>query len=122
MEINKKKITKFKHLIFKKERHEILSKILLIIGITETNKIFYSHILDQNDENQRKILDMKEEIKKYFKVSSWPAYKKGLNVGRKYISIIKSLLHDMDIKFTSASLKLNYNNKTINTTMYTIIN
>jgi len=114
------KIVRFKNLIYKEERKAILKKILTIIGIDNTNKIFYSHLLDENENIQKQIIDLSDDIQKYFKVSSWAAFKPDMVIGRRYISIIKAILKEMDVIFISVSQKMRYKNKTINTTMYTI--
>jgi hypothetical protein len=113
---------RLKNLRFKEERKKILTDLLNIVGITETNKIFYSHIIDENEETQKQILAFENEIETYFKVSSWPAYKEQSRhtLERRYLSILKSVIKEMNVKFTSASLKTKYKNKVINTTMYTI--
>ena len=119
--IQKNKIVRLKFLRFKTERETILKKILDLIGITDTNKIFFSHILDEKENVQKQIIDMVDDIKKYFKVSSWSTFKPNIIIERKYLSIIKSVLHDMNIKFTCDSMKTKYNDKTVNTTMYTLL-
>ena len=40
---------------------------------------------------------------------------------RRYLSLIKYVLKATDVKFNSASLKMNYKGSTINTTVYTIV-
>jgi hypothetical protein len=73
---------------------------------------------------QQQILALDSEIEYIFQVSSWPAYKPNTRniIERRYLSILKSVLKEMTISFTSASFKLSSNNRTINTTMYTLAN
>ncbi len=120
IDINKKnKYVKYKHLKFKDERLEILKKIYNILDINENNREFKSHLLDLDELKQKQILDLDEDIKKYFKVAAWPAYK-NLNTERRYLSLVKYILKDMDIKYESMGCKLKYENRLVNTTIYTI--
>jgi len=112
------KLVRFKNLKYKDQRNDILTKILHIIGITETNNTFYSHILDEDQEAQKKIIELDQEIKKYFRVSTWPAFKQNNTLDRRYLSIVKSIIKNMGINMTHISMKMIYNNNTINTTQY----
>ena len=117
--INKKKFQRFKFIIYKKEQKEILDKVFNILSICDNNNIFQSHIIDHNSNIQNKILELDDNIKKYFKTSTWPAYK-NFNIERRYLSIIKSIMKDMDVIYTSLSCKIKYNNRIVNSTIYTI--
>lgn len=120
--IPSKRITnRIKRLQYADDRKAVADRILEIIGISETNKIFYSHLLDENKEIQEAVLALDDEIKRVFPVSTWNAYKQGNEkIERRYLSIIKSVLKSCEIKYTSVSQKMNYKGLTINTTLYTI--
>ena len=118
-DVNKIKTHRFKNKVYKNEQNDILKKIFDIIGITKDNNIFYSHIIDNDENIQQKILEFNDVFKVYYKVSSWPAYKK-FDIERRYLSLIKSLLKEMDIEYTSISRKMRYKNRIVNTTVYTI--
>ena len=118
--INNKTFVKLKSLKYKDERIDILKKIYNLIGINETNKTFYSHELDSDLDKQKEIESLDEDIKKYFKTSTWLCYNKNRSVDRKYISIIKYILKDMLVDYTSMSCKMKIKNMTINTTQYII--
>jgi hypothetical protein len=117
---NIKTFVKLKNLKYKDERIDILKKIYNIIGINDNNKTFYSHELDSDIEKQKEIELLDNDIKKYFKTSTWLCYNKNRSVDRKYISIIKYVLKDMLVDFTSMSCKMKIKNITINTTQYII--
>lgn len=117
---NIKTFVKLKNLKYKDERINILKKIYNIIGINDNNKTFYSHELDSDIEKQKEIELLDNDIKKYFKTSTWLCYNKNRSVDRKYISIIKYVLKDMLVDFTSMSCKMKIKNITINTTQYII--
>jgi len=118
-----KKVTnRHKRLNYADEKKVISNRILELIGITDSNKIFYSHLLDENKDVQNEILNLDDEIKRIFPISTWNAYKPGNeNMDRRYLSLIKYVLKATDVKFNSASLKMNYKGSTINTTVYTIV-
>ena len=119
----KKVISRLKRNNFLEDRMRTSQQILNIIGITETNKTFYSHIIDEDINIQSFIYNLDDEIKRTFQTSSWTAYKPGFEkLERRYLSIIKSVLKSTNIIYTSASLKLKYKGSIINTTLYTIQN
>ena len=82
-----------KALKYKADRELILKKIYDIIGITDTNKRFYSHEIE--DE---KVLELLEDILKYFSVSNWGMFKKKKTNNICGLSLIKSVLKAMDVK------------------------
>ncbi len=120
-DVKKVKNRRIKRVAFIEEKKNVSNRILEVLGITDTNRTFYSHIIDENQEMQNEVLKLDDEIKRIFQVSAWSAYKSGnTKLERRYLSLIKSVLKACDIKYTSASLKMNYKGNTINTTLYTI--
>lgn len=85
------------------EQKMVLNKILNIIGITETNKVFYFDDIHNNVEKTKQIMDLEPEIKKYFRASGWSVYAK--TVSQPVISLIKSIIKATNTKATSVSLK-----------------
>ena len=86
---------------FQKERNEILHQIYNILNVTEKNPIFYLHEIDQ--KKQEAILGLKENISNYFKTSTWMAFRTDRHTERPYISIIRCVLKDMNIKYKCIS-------------------
>lgn len=118
---NKNKIyVKLKNLKFKQERIEVLKKIYTIIGINNGNKTFFSHELDLDENKQKEIEMLYDDIKKYFKTSTWLCFSKKRLIDRKYISVIKYILKDMMIDYTSVCSKMKVKSVLLNTTQYTI--
>lgn len=117
------KNVRLKNIKFKEERKIVLNRILEILEINDSNKIFYSHILDDNEEMQNQILELDNEIERVFKVSLWVAYKPTTRntIERRYLALVKSVFKDMGVKYESASMRKKYKEKTIYTTMYTIL-
>lgn len=122
-EQSQKKIhLKYKNKRFTKERNIILNNIYDIIGITETKKTFCAYDLDTNIELQNKILGLIDEISKYFSTSLWPSFRPGKPVSKRYLSIVKSVIKDMDIKLSTCNIRfVNESKKRINTSSYTLL-
>jgi hypothetical protein len=116
----KLRFVKNKDKIFKKERQYILEKILNTVGITQENKKFYSHEIEESENKCNLILEQISEIEKYFNVSSWSSFKKTLTINKKPLSIVKSLLKEMNIEYTSLSLKISEDKKIKCTTVYNL--
>ena len=86
--------------LYNEDRQIIINKLFEILEITEFNKSFSLHKMDDNIEKQQQVLDLEQDIKKYFICSKWTCIHKK-DVQRKWLSIIKYVFRDMDIKLTS---------------------
>jgi len=103
---NKKTFEKNKKKNYIDERKDVLARLYQIIGITDTNKEFYSNSFD-NEEIANQIYSLEPDILLYFNVSTWPAFKKSIPVLEKRpLSIVKSLLKDMNIEITSMNIRI----------------
>jgi hypothetical protein len=118
--IEQKKIIKNKNKIYANQRKELLEKVYNII--LDEDNCFYSHIIESNDIIKQQIELLYDDILKYFSVSTWSSFKKNLALEKKTLSLIKSLMRDMDAKTETVSGKIRVNNIVINTTKYKIIN
>jgi hypothetical protein len=116
-----KKNVRLKNIKFKEERKNVLNTILEILNINDNNKIFYSHMLDEDENLQNQILALDQEIERVFKVSSWIAYKQKETIERRYLALVKSIFKEMNVKYESASIRKKHKDKTIYTTMYTVL-
>ena len=78
---------------YQKEREDICLKLISILEI-DTDGCFLLNELDSNIEKQNKILDMKDEIQKYFAVSSITAFKPNVSseTKRPYLNIARAIL------------------------------
>jgi len=122
IEVNKKRtFTKNKKKLFVNQRKVILQNVFDVIGICNTKKSFYSTEIEDNDEICQSIYALEEDIQKYFHVSSWPAFKKNSKLtDKKALSIIKSVLKDMDIDYVSSCVRVKDSN--LNTKYATLYN
>jgi hypothetical protein len=76
------------------KREEICNRLLEILGLDDNN-CFIRSDMDENEEKQQQIIDMKPEIKEYFACAKIAAFKPNFHVQRPYLSIVtKSGLHD----------------------------
>ena len=88
---------------FTNERKEIVNKIFNILEITPTNKMISSKKLEKDFEKQNKIIELETDVQKYFICSKWNYFINKKRIFKhKYISLIKSVMKEMNIKmFTS---------------------
>ena len=76
---------------FQNEREEICNKIITILDLKEEGGFLLCE-LDDNIEKQNKILELKEEIQKYFACSTISSFKPNFECKRPYLNIIRSIL------------------------------
>ena len=91
-----KKIDKYQN-----ERQNVINRVFEILGINERNNMFGLHELDNNKEKQDQILALEPDIKKYFLCGTWTYFKYDDNIKRRPLSLIKSLMKDMNYNITS---------------------
>jgi hypothetical protein len=80
------------------EREEICKKIINILCLNEDNT-FLLYDLDNDYEKQNKILEMKEEIQKFFACSTISSFKPNFDCKRPYLNIIRSILRKQKYTF-----------------------
>jgi hypothetical protein len=81
------------------ERKQIIDKIFDILEINNNNKYFNINELDENINKQNEILNLKDEIHTYFLTGNWKCFKKGIEIDRPYLSIIKHIFRHENINF-----------------------
>ena len=103
---NKKKFEPFKRYKYVNERKELTKKLLQALKVTNENKIFDSMILDDDKDFHKFIMDIADDIKKYFNVGKWSYFiNNGYKKKKPYISLTKSIFKDMKIEFISQAIK-----------------
>jgi len=80
------------------EREEICNKIISILDLKEDNN-FLLYNLDNDIEKQQKILELKQEIQKYFACSTISSFKPNFACKRPYLNIIRSILRQQNYNF-----------------------
>jgi hypothetical protein len=106
---------------FTKEREELLQKMLAILGVNQDNKMFSLKKLDEDQQKQKQIIDLVEDIKKYFICSRWAYFSNQTKeFKRDYLSLIKSVLRDMQVKIFSSFLHIKTDDKIQYETFYVL--
>ena len=83
---------------YQNEREDICNKIISILELKEDN-FFLLCELDEDIEKQNKILELKEEIKKYFACYTISSFKPNFQCKRPYLNIIRSILRKQNYTF-----------------------
>ena len=90
------------------EREEICDKIISILDLDE-NKSFLLCELDNDIEKQNKILEMKEDIQKYFSVSCISSFRPNFDCKRPYLNIVRSILRKQNYIFERSEIEKSKN-------------
>ena len=93
---------------YNNEREEVCSKIINIVDL-DVNKSFLLCDLDKDIEKQQKILDLKEEIPKYFACSTISSFKHNFVCKRPYLNIIRSILRKQQYIFERSEIEKSNN-------------
>ena len=83
---------------FVNEREEVCNKIISILNLDDNGCILLSE-LDLDINKQNKIIELKEEIQKYFSVSTISSFKPNFQCKRPYLNIIRSILRQQGYIF-----------------------
>jgi len=114
----KKRIRHTKAELFKEERTEILNKLNNILGITDNNKTFYIYDIDENKEkNIDKLFD---DVKKYFKGKSSAVFAKD-SIERKWLCIAKIIYKEMKFEMEHGIQNIKRDDKKVKSSFYKII-
>ena len=100
---------------YKKEREEICKKLIDILQL-DSNNSFLLFDLDNDNEKQSLILNMKEEIQKYFACSTISSFKPNFECKRPCLNIIKSILRQQNYIFNGSSFVIKLENGESKTT------
>jgi hypothetical protein len=104
---------------FQNEREEICNKIITILELTEDNTFLLCE-LDEDIEKQNKLLELKEEIQKYFACSTISSFKPNFECKRPYLNIIRSILRKQNYTFIGNDYTIKINNIPKKTIKYII--
>jgi hypothetical protein len=101
---------------YQTEREEICNKIITILDLKE-DKNFLLCELDNDIEKQQKILELKEEIQKYFACSTISSFKPNFICKRPYLNIIRSILRQQKFIVEGKDIELKMENNLYKRTM-----
>ena len=94
---------------YQPEREEVCNKLIIILNLND-EKTFLLSELDEDIEKQNKILEMKEEIQKYFAVSTISSFKPNFECKRPYLNIIRSILRMQKYEFEGNDFMIKIDN------------
>ena len=102
--------------LYKKEQDEIIDKIITILDLDNKNT-YTLYELDNNEEIQKKIMELIPEIRKWFSFNGIKAVGEPSKIKRPWLSIIKHLIKS---KYNMKSLDYHFteNKKNIRTQIY----
>lgn len=105
------KTRKNKKEFYFKERAIIIEQLLSLIDLNDTDNSILLIELQNNELLKNKIVELSENIKKYYKCSSW-GYFVSLNNNQKgdEISLFKAILKDHDYSIFSKNIICEHNN------------
>ena len=86
---------------YPKERLDIVKQIFIILEVTKNNKTITLNTLPNG--TQESILDLENQIRKYFNTGNWSVFKKGVEVNKCYISIIKNVMKNVGITIINST-------------------
>lgn len=101
---------------YQNEREEICNKLIEILQLDENNN-FLLYDLEEDTNKQQNILEMKEEIKKYFAVSCISSFKPNFKCKRPYLNIVRSILRQQNYTFEGSDYSLKFDNGLIKRTI-----
>ena len=103
---------------YHKEREDICNRMISILELDENNSILLN-ALENDTDKQTKILDMKDEIQKYFAVSCLSPFKPNATCKRPYINIMRGILRKQGYTFEGSTIITSLNDgKYTSTTKY----
>lgn len=85
---------------YKEERETICQKLIAILDLKDGNTFLLSD-LDNDIAKQTDILDMKDEIQKYFAVSSITPFIPNRDCKRPYLNIVRGIMKQQGYTFES---------------------
>jgi hypothetical protein len=97
----KPRITKTKAEKYEKEQKEIVERLNEIIGIDEKNNKFIMEELREDKQKLEKILELEEEVKRYFAYGNWGYFKGKILEETKGISLARGI-------YNASGYEINY--------------
>ena len=116
---NGKRVRRNKKQMYSVEREKIIEEIMEILGVSEENRTFILYDVENSLELKKKMDEMSDKIKRYFKTGNWNYYIQRNNGEQSpMIGLIRSILRDNGIDLTKKDITIKINEKKIRTTKY----
>lgn len=106
----KKKVSNKKNDRYKADQLLVVEKLNQILGINESNNKFILEELNSDEEKQKKIIGLEEDVKKYFLYGNWGYFKK--LVANESMSLVRSI-------YKNTGYEMQYKKRIINGIMKT---
>jgi len=104
-----------KNIKYKNEQDAIVDRMIEILELDQDNS-FTLYELDHNPEKQQAIMNLRDDIKKYFSLAGCNGVSRPANSKRPYLSIIKNIMKQ---RYEIKPIERQYDN--IKTTSYIIM-
>lgn len=111
-----------KEVKYKKEREDIVAQFDKILGLTKENRMIYVCDIESNDEIQEKLMEYKDDVKKYFHGATRSIFRKETknDTKRPFMSLIRCVYTDMNYDVLKLDKSVKRDDKKIMTTCYYI--
>ena len=110
---------RLKRELYKKEQEEICDKIIEILDLPETNTITL-YELDNDKEKQEKIIELIQDIRKYFSFNSIKAVGEPHRIKRPWLSIIKQITK-LKYTITTKDHRIKIGDKVVRSIQYSLV-
>ena len=104
---------------YQSEREDICNKLINILKLDDNNSFLLCN-LDEDMEKQNQIMEMKEEIQKYFACSTISSFKPNFECKRPYLNSVRSILRQQKYNFIGNDYTIKINNVPKKTIRYII--
>ena len=104
---------------YKIDRENVCKKLIDVLNLDDKQS-FILYELDINTEKQTNILNMKEEIQKYFACSEISSFKPNFECKRPYLNIVRGILRKQGYSFISTDIDIKINDVIKRTKKYII--
>jgi hypothetical protein len=104
---------------YKIERENVCKKLIDVLNLDDKQS-FILYELDIDTEKQTNILNMKEEIQKYFACSEISSFKPNFECKRPYLNIVRGILRKQGYSFISTDIEIKINDYIKRTKKYII--
>lgn len=84
--------------IMNSDRKQVLNKLLEILNLKNSYDMVYLDELEKDLNKQKQILDLVDDVKKYFSYSNWEFFENKKDIKHPYLSLAKSIVADMGLE------------------------
>ena len=93
-----------KSILFVKERKDVCDKMLNILQLDDNNSFILCK-LEDDEEKKKQIMDLAEDIRKFYVGSEVASLRVGSSLKRKYLNVIRYLLKQNGYKLIASNYR-----------------